>query len=87
MAFSRYYAQIQIYMHYMKYSSCLLSCLNKDTSELSHELVPYEEKAAISYVERAHDIIEDLEKDQEPIRLGRNAEYFECRMCRFHDRC
>lgn len=83
----KYHAQIQIYLHFVKYKNCLLSCLNKDTSELHHELVPYEEKAAVSYVERAHDILEGLENDQEPSRLGRNAEYFECRMCRFHDRC
>lgn len=86
-AFSRYYAQIQIYMHYMNYKYCLLTCLNKDTSELYHELVPYEEKAAVSCVERAHEILECVEQNQEAPRLGRNPDFYECRVCRFHDRC
>lgn len=71
----------------MNVKDCLLTCLNKDTSELYHELIPYGQKTAQCYVERAHELLQLVEQPEAATQLGRTPEYFECRMCRFHDHC
>lgn len=83
----RYYAQVQLYMAYMKFKDCLFTSLNKDTAELYHELIPFDGKAASYYSDRAVRIVQSIENQEEESRLTRNSDYFECKMCRFYRAC
>ena len=48
-----YYAQIQLYMAYLSLEQCLFTALNKDSSELYFELIPFDSEAAQKYSDRA----------------------------------
>jgi hypothetical protein len=88
----QYFAQIQLYMAYMKLSQCLFTSLNKDTAELYHELVPFNSATASHYSDRAVTILKATEPDDRGPneflpRIAAKPDWFECKMCRFYKTC
>jgi hypothetical protein len=83
----QYFAQIQLYMAYMQLRQCLFTSLNKDTAELYHELIPFNSATAASYSDRAVQILKATESNELLPRIATKQDWFECKMCRFHDTC
>jgi hypothetical protein len=84
-----YFSQVQLYMAYMNLDEnpCLFTALNKDTSELYHELIPFDAEAAQRYSDRAAQIIKATENDELLSRISNDSSFYKCKMCAFHSEC
>jgi hypothetical protein len=84
-----YYAQVQLYMAYMNLDEnpCVFTALNKDTSELYHELIPFDAEAAQRYSDRAVQIIKATENNELLPCVSGDPSFFKCKMCGFRSQC
>lgn len=82
-----YYAQVQLYMAYLSLEQCLFTALNKDTSELYFELVPFDSEAAQRYSDRAVQIIKASENNELMPCISSDPSFFKCKMCAFKNVC
>jgi hypothetical protein len=83
----QYFAQIQLYMAYLNLQQCLFTALNKDSAELYHELIAFNSATAASYSDRAVKILNATESKEFLPRIATKPDFFECKMCRFHNTC
>lgn len=83
-----YYAQMQVYMGYMDLTEhpALFTVLNKDTSEIYAELVPFNSAACQTASDKGVAVIRASFPEEFP-RIGRDATDFKCKWCDYHDRC
>ena len=84
---SLYFAQVQLYMAYLSLDQCLFTALNKDTSELYFELVPFDSEAAQRYSDRAVQIIKASENNEQMPCISTDPSFFKCKMCAFRNEC
>ena len=77
-----YYGQANLYMGYLDLSACLFSALNKNTSELYHELIPFN----LAEAQRLVDLAVDIVRGWLPPRLG-IASTRVCGYCQFQSLC
>jgi hypothetical protein len=82
-----YYGQVQIYSAYLDLRAYLFTFLNKNTQELSHELVPYEPHAAQALSDKAVQVILSVEAGELLPRCTDNEDYFYCKWCDWKKRC
>jgi hypothetical protein len=84
-----YFAQVQLYMAYMNLDEnpCLFTALNKDTSELYHELIPFDAEAAQRYSDRAVQIIKASENNELLPCVSNDSSFYKCKMCGFRNEC
>lgn len=84
-----YFAQIQLYMAYLGLTDhpALLTTLNKDTSALHHQCLPFDAAVAQRYSDRAAHILKACEADEWLPRLAHSPDYFVCKGCRWRERC
>jgi hypothetical protein len=84
-----YFSQIQLYMAYMNLDQnpCLFTALNKDTSELYHELIPFDAEAAQRYSDRAVNIIKATENNELMPCISNDSSFYRCKMCGFRNEC
>lgn len=82
-----YHAQVQLYMGYFELDNCLFTCLNKNTSELYHEIIPYSLPWAQRVSDRAVDVIRMGQAREIPPRISERRDYFICKMCRRQGVC
>jgi hypothetical protein len=84
-----YFAQVQIYMAYLNLDKnpCLFTALNKDTSELLHELVPFDAEAAQRYSDRAVQIIKASENNELMPCVSNDSSFYKCKMCSYRQEC
>ena len=82
-----YFAQIQLYMAYLNLEQCLFTALNKDTSELYFELIPFDSEAAQRYSDRAVQIIKASERNELLPCISSDPAFFRCKICGFKDVC
>ena len=82
-----YFAQVQLYMAYLNLEQCLFTALNKDTSELYFELVPFDSEAAQRYSDRAVQIIKASENNEQMPCVSNDPSFFKCKMCAFRNEC
>ncbi|ABK43814.1 conserved hypothetical protein [Magnetococcus marinus MC-1] len=89
-----YAAQVAIYQAYMEpqvggisANPALFTAINKDTSEIHHELVPFDAPLAQKMSDRAVRIIKATEAHELLPRISRESTHFQCRMCSWADRC
>lgn len=83
-----YYAQVQLYMHHSgqlsnagnKLTECLFQVLNKNTSELFTQRIPYDVHYAEAQTQRI-ELVVDSES------LPRGSESIECRWCNYRNFC
>jgi hypothetical protein len=66
---------------------CLFTALNKDTSELYHELIPFDTEAAQRYSDRAVQIIKASENNELMPYISSDSLFYRCKMCGFRDEC
>lgn len=81
---STYYAQVQIYMHYLELERCLFTAVNADTMELYHEIVPFNQMEAALYRTRADTVI--YSHNMLP-RVSEDPAYYICKWCDFSGEC
>jgi hypothetical protein len=84
-----YYAQVQLYMSYMNLDEnpCVFTALNKDTSELLHELIPFDSEAVQRYSDRAVQIIQASENNEKMPCISNDSSFYKCKMCGFRNEC
>lgn len=81
---STYFAQVQIYMHYLGLERCLFTAINADTMEIYHELIPFDSMEADLYVSRARTVIYS---DNMLPRISSDKSYYLCKWCDFQGVC
>lgn len=84
-----YFAQVQLYMAYMDLEAnpCLFTALNKDTSELYHEMIAFDAETAQRYSDRAVQIIKATESNELLPCISNDSSFFKCKMCGFRNEC
>jgi hypothetical protein len=84
-----YYAQIQLYMAYLDLDKnpCLFTALNKDNSEIYHEIIPFDSEAAQRYSDRAVQIIKASENNELMPCVSSDSSFFKCKMCSYRHEC
>lgn len=63
------------------------TALNKDTSELYFELVPFDSEVAQRYSDRAVQIIKSSENGETVPCISTDPSFFKCKMCAFRNEC
>jgi hypothetical protein len=84
-----YFTQVQLYMAYLNLEEnpCVFTALNKDTSELYHELIPFDAEAAQRYSDRAVQIIKATENNELLPCISNDSAFYRCKMCGFRGYC
>lgn len=82
-----YYAQVQLYMAYLDAEWCLFTALNKNTSELYFELIPFEAESAQMYSDRAAEIIKACTHHEILPKISEDPCFFYCKMCSVREIC
>jgi hypothetical protein len=84
-----YYVQVQLYMAYMNLDEnpCLFTILNKDSSELYHELIPFDAETAQRYSDRAMLIIQASKNNELLPRISNDPSFYRCKMCAHQKSC
>ncbi len=81
---SRYYAQVQAYMGLSGIFSTYILVLNKDNSDLSDELVLFDEEYYKKLENKAMLI---ASSESEPPRVNGSPLWFQCKMCKYNKVC
>jgi hypothetical protein len=84
---STYYAQVQIYMHYMFLHTCLFSATNADTMEIYHEVVPYNGAEAESLIKRVGHVFLLTDASEFVPRFTQDRSHYQCKWCDFYEVC
>jgi hypothetical protein len=84
-----YFAQVQLYMAYLDLDKnpCLFTALNKDNSEIYHEIIPFDSEAAQRYSDRAVQIIKASENNELLPCISSDSSFYKCKMCGFRNEC
>jgi hypothetical protein len=84
-----YYAQIMLYMTYLNLDKnpCLFTALNKDNSEIYHEIIPFDAETAQRYSDRAVQIIKASENNELLPCVSNDSSFYRCKMCGFRSKC
>lgn len=84
-----YAAQVALYQTYMELDQnpCVFTVLNKNTSEVYIELVPYNKALAQSVSDKAVLILEASKCGDILPRIAQNEDFHLCRWCDFHKTC
>lgn len=83
-----YAAQIALYQAYLDLPApCLFTALNKNTEELHHELVPFDQQLAQAMSDRMAQVVHSTAAKQLLPRAHSSADYFECKWCDHHKTC
>lgn len=80
----QYYAQVQTYMGMSGIHSTYILVLNKDNSDISDELVIFDEVFYKKLLEKAVLI---ANAKVEPPKINGSPLWFQCKMCKFHKVC
>lgn len=84
-----YAAQIAIYQAYMDLTEnpALFTVMNKNTSEIYYELVPFDAELAQRISDKAANILTASKANDILPRVAQSPDYFACRMCEFQKTC
>lgn len=73
---SKYFIQVQVYMHLFKLKRCLFIAVHKDTDERYYERIKYNKQVALKYIKIAETVI--LNFDIGFPRISDKSEMFPC---------
>lgn len=84
-----YAAQIALYQAYMNLTEhpCLFTVLNKNTSQIYYELVPFNKSLAQEMSDKAVNILDATKAKETLPRVAYSRDFFDCKWCEFQDRC
>lgn len=80
----QYYSQLQSYIGMHGYKKGVLLAINKDTSELHHEWIDFDEYHFNELKHKAQAIVSAQEP---PLRINKNQTYYICSRCKYKDTC
>lgn len=80
----QYYAQVQTYMGMSGIHKAYIVVLNKDTSDISDELVLFDEEFYQKLCQKALMI---SKANAAPPKINASPLWFQCKMCKFHKVC
>ena len=89
LANSVYAAQVALYQAYMELTDnpCLFTVLNKHTSEIYYEFIPFNKALAQEISDKAVTILEATKANEVLPRIAQSRDYFACKYCEFQDTC
>ena len=84
-----YAAQVAMYQAYMDLTDnpCCFTVLNKNTSEIYIELIPFNQELAQSTSDKAVNIIRATRGNDMLPRIAQNDDFFMCKWCEFRNTC
>jgi CRISPR/Cas system-associated exonuclease Cas4 (RecB family) len=84
-----YAAQISLYQAYMDLTEnpALFTVMNKDTSEIYYELIPFDKELAQKTSDRGVEILQATKAGEMLPRIAANSDYFTCKYCEFRKTC
>ena len=84
-----YEVQVALYQAYMELTDnpCLFTVINKNTSEIYYELIPFNKALAQEVSDKAVLILEATKANEMLPRLAQSRDYFACKFCEFQDSC
>jgi hypothetical protein len=84
-----YAAQIALYQAYMNLTEhpCLFTVLNKNTSQIYYELVPFNKVLAQEISDKAVNILEATKANEILPRIAFSRDFYDCKWCEFQDKC
>jgi hypothetical protein len=84
-----YEVQVALYQAYMELTDnpCLFTVINKNTSEIFYELVPFNQDLAQYASDRAVEILKASKQDEMLPRIAQNRDVYDCRFCQFSNTC
>lgn len=81
-----YFAQVQVYMAYMTLDRTLFTCLNRNTGEVSAEIIELDVYKAQRLSDRGVNVVRSA-NPEEFTRIARDETDFRCRFCDYHATC
>lgn len=81
-----YYSQMQMYMGRLELNFGLFVSLDKNTSDLYTEILPFDEEHYEILVERERNVISADHIDEFP-KIGTNPSWFACKFCDYREVC
>lgn len=84
-----YAVQIAIYQREMNLSDnpALFTAVNKDTSEVHSELVPYDADLAERMINRGIAVLQACDAGKLLPRIAQSPDFYECKWCAYTERC
>ena len=83
-----YYVQIQVYMAYLNLQNpALFTVVNKDTSELYFEDVPFNSEVAQEASDRGAQIIQACQAGEILSKISDDPGFYLCQWCAWNERC
>jgi hypothetical protein len=84
-----YFVQIQLYMAYLDLDEnpCIFTALNKNTSEMYFEFIPFDAETAQRYSDRAALIVQTTDRGEEMPCISNDPVFFRCKMCSYRTTC
>jgi CRISPR/Cas system-associated exonuclease Cas4 (RecB family) len=84
-----YYVQVQLYMAHMKLDKnpCVFTALNKNTSELYVELIPFDAEAARLAIFRAASVVRATARGELLPCISLDPSFHKCKICSYREFC
>ena len=68
-------------------NDCLFTVVNKNTSEIYYELVPFDKKLAQEASDKAVDILTSIKANDILPRIAQSRDFFLCKFCEYQNSC
>ncbi|HVI11456.1 MAG TPA: hypothetical protein VM822_01160 [Pseudolabrys sp.] len=87
--YPQYAAQVALYQQFLATNDhpAIFTCVNADSVELLHLLVPFDAERARAWIERAQTIINATRAGELLPRFTEDPDHWRCRLCGHKERC
>ena len=84
-----YATQVALYQAYMELTEnpCLFTVVNKNTSEIYYEIIPFNQKLAQEASDRAVNILTAAKANDILPRIAQSKDFFLCKFCEYQNAC
>jgi hypothetical protein len=84
-----YATQVALYQAYMELTEtpCLFTVVNKNTSEIYYEIIPFNQGLAQEASDRAVNILTAAKANDMLPRIAQSKDFFLCKFCEYQDSC
>ena len=84
-----YATQVALYQAYMELTNtpCLLTVVNKNTSEIYYEIIPFNQGLAQEASDRAVNILTAAKANDMLPRIAQSKDFFLCKFCEYQGAC
>ena len=85
--YPKYYGQMQLYMGGLNLNRGVITCVDADTMEIYHEIVPFSEKEFKGLLERTEHVLDVCERGEMIPRFAVSPAEIMCKLCHWKDIC